>query len=160
MRTLDASAASTDPTVAPTTTPSNTAVPATNPATPTTTLPAPEDTGDGIGDELYPDLGNPGVDVLDYEVELATSSAGDVVAGSATLTIAFTQERDQFTLDSLGPEIDTVSIDGNEVAFESDEPELRITPSETIAAGETHVVTVDYTVVVTDIGSNNRFAPG
>ena len=160
VRSLDASAASTDPTVAPTTTPSNTAVPATNPATPTTTLPAPEDTGDGIGDELYPDLGNPGVDVLDYEVELATSSAGDVVAGSATLTIAFTQERDQFTLDSLGPEIDTVSIDGNEVAFESDEPELRITPSATIAAGETHAVTVDYTVVVTDIGSNNRFAPG
>ncbi len=103
------------------------------------------DTGDGIGDELYPALGNPGVDVQDYLVDIDYDRSVGVIDGSVTLQIEFTQDREQFTLDSLGPSVTSVTIDGDEVSFAADEPELRITPAEPIEAGDTHEVVVDFT---------------
>lgn len=146
VRSLDASATTTAASTGadePATTDSPTTdPPVTNP--PTTA--APGSTGDGIGDELYPDLGNPGVDVLDYDVDITPDQATGTLAGSVSLTITFTEARTEFTLDSLGPQIESVTIDGDSVEFEADDPELRITPDAPIAVGDTHLVTVEYTV--------------
>ena len=109
------------------------------------TLPSAPDGGDGIGDELYPALGNPGVDVQDYLVDIAYDRTVGVIDGSVTMEIEFTQDRERFTLDSLGPSVTSVSIDGDEVSFTADEPELRITPDEPIEVGDTHEVVVDFT---------------
>lgn len=144
VRSLDASAATGDP--APPTAPGTTDFVITDP--PDTAAPA--DTGDGIGDALFPDLGNPGVDVIDYLVELAPDPTRQILTGTVTLTIEFTQARTEFTLDSLGPQVSEVSIDGDAVEFQADDPELRITPDNPIAAGDTHTVAIDYAVDVSE----------
>ncbi len=124
----------TDPAVAPTTTD--------GPAPPTSD--GASDTGDGVGDVLYPALGNPGVDVRNYVVDISYDRAVGVVEGTVTLDIVFTEAREDFTLDSIGPEVSRVTIDGADVDFELDEPELRITPEESIVAGDEHEVLVEY----------------
>jgi aminopeptidase N len=115
----------------------------TSPEPTETTGPRP-DTGDGVGDELFADLGNPGVDVQDYLVDIAYDGPDGRVTGAVTLRIEFTDSRDEFTLDSLGPEVSAVTIDGDEVAFEADDPELRITPSTPIVAGKVVDVRVEF----------------
>ncbi len=102
--------------------------------------------GDGIGDELYPALGNPGVDVQDYVLDIDYDRAAGVVRGRVTLEIEFTEARDEFTLDSLGPVVTRVTIDGAAADFELDEPELRITPAESIEVGDVHRVLVEFSV--------------
>ncbi|CAB4546622.1 MAG: M1 family peptidase [Actinobacteria bacterium] len=101
---------------------------------------------DGIGDPLYPDLGNPGVDVEDYLVELAFDPDGGTLTGSVTMRIAFTEDRDEFTLDSVGIETTSVSVDGAPADFEIDDPELRINPPSPVDRGDTAEVRVDYAV--------------
>ncbi|MFN8023270.1 MAG: M1 family metallopeptidase [Acidimicrobiales bacterium] len=128
------------------------------PETTTSATPPRPDTGDGIGDELYPSLGNPGLDVQDYVVDIDYDPTDVVISGSVTLTIEFTEDRDEFTLDSSGPEVSRVTIDGDEVAFEADDPELRITPDEPIESGDTHEVSVEYTAAP-DGGSSESGLP-
>lgn len=101
---------------------------------------------DGIGDELFPDLGNPGLDVEDYVVDLVYDPEAVALAGSVTLQVAFTEDRSEFTLDSSGPVVTGVEIDGVDATFESDDPELRIRPAAPVAAGDVHTVTVEYRV--------------
>jgi aminopeptidase N len=127
--------------------PSSSTPPSTEPTpdTPDSTGPAVPSTGDGIGDELYPALGNPGVDVQDYLVDIDYDRSVGVIDGSVTMQIEFTQDREQFTVDSLGPSVSSVAIDGDDVSFVADEPELRITPDEPIEAGDTHEVVVAFT---------------
>ena len=90
---------------------------------------------DGIGDRLFPELGNPGVDVVDMHVVLTYDLAEDALAGSVTLTIDPTEDRDEFTLDSAGPVVSAVTVDGTAAAFEQDDDELRITPDGGITTG-------------------------
>lgn len=136
--------ATTPDTTEPTGPSDTTEVPDTSPPT-TDDRPVGPDTGDGVGDELYPDLGNPGLDVQDYVVDIDYDPENVVIAGSVTMTVEFTQDRDEFTLDSSGPEVSRVTIDGDDVSFVADDPELRVTPDEPIDAGDTHEVVVEYT---------------
>ena len=124
----------------------------TGPASPDAAPEAPPDpsattVGDGVGDELYPDLGNPGIDVEDYLVELAVDPVADSLTGSVTLQLRLTDDRTQFTLDSVGPVASKVTVDGVEVEFVHDDVELRITPDEALDAGDVVDVRVDYSVI-------------
>ncbi|MBI5090222.1 MAG: hypothetical protein HZB15_15540, partial [Actinobacteria bacterium] len=115
-----------------------------------TTVPSElEPTADGVGDALFPDLGNPGVDVLDYTVDLTFDNAADRLSGSVTLRIELTDDRTEITLDSTGPVVSTVTVDGAEAAFVEDDPELRITPPEPLDRGDVIDVRVEYSVVPT-----------
>lgn len=118
------------------------------------------DTGDGIGDELFPDLGNPGIDVQHYTLDLAYDPDSGELTGSVTIDLTLTQDRDQITLDSIGPEVRTVMVDGAEVAFESDVPELRIDLPDGLAAGDTAEIVVDYTVNPKQIASETGVQDG
>lgn len=91
-----------------------------------TVAPAAVDTGDGVGDELFPDLGNPGLDVQHYDVALSYDPAAGTIAGSVGLDVVLTEDRDELTLDSLGPIIEQVTVDGAEAESDTDGPELRI----------------------------------
>ena len=115
----------------------------TDPAT--TTAPS-VDTGDGVGDELFPDLGNPGIDVQHYSVDITYDPDSDTLEGSVTIQLTLTRTRTEITLDSLGPDVQSVMVDGAPADFESDRPELRIDLLAGLAAVDTAEIVVDYTV--------------
>jgi aminopeptidase N len=117
------------------------------PAEPTapTAPTSPASSGDGIGDPLWPDLGNPGIDVLDYDVDLTYDPALDTIDGSVTLTVQATEDRPSFTLDSDGPDVTRVTVRGEDAAFSAEPPELRITPTEPLRTDEGPIeVVVEY----------------
>ncbi len=99
---------------------------------------------DGMGDALYPQLGNGGYDVrhytigLNYEPELNRIRATTVISAVATHALS------RFNLDFYGLTITLLSV--NEVAAALDRigQELIISPAESIAAGEPFSVTVKY----------------
>ena len=93
---------------------------------------------------LFPELGNPGLDVQHYDVTLNYAHSTELLEGIVDLDVRFTERRAEFTLDSLGPTIDAVQIDGGDVAFQQDGPELRITPAQPIERGTTRRVEVRY----------------
>ena len=99
---------------------------------------------DGVGDVLFPSLGNPGVDVQDYDVALTYDPDADTIEGSVTLTVAFTEDRKEFTLDSVDLDVSAVTVDGAPAEFTAEDVELRIQPPDVITAGTTAEVVVDY----------------
>jgi len=84
-------------------------------------------TGDGVGDALFPDLGNPGLDVTHYDVTIEYDHDAGDLQGSVGLDVTLTQDRGEITLDSSGPEVTEVTVDGTAATFTPDDPELRIT---------------------------------
>lgn len=105
---------------------------------------APADNTDGVGDELFPELGNPGLDVHDYHVVLSYDPKSDTIVGSVTLTILPTEDRDEFTLDSAGPRVASVLVDGSAARFVEERRELRISPSYRLTKGLLTKVVVAY----------------
>jgi aminopeptidase N len=83
--------------------------------------------------------------VLDYAVELTYDAQTDAIAGAVTLTIHLTEDRDEFTLDSSGPVVQQVTVDGVAADAVDDDPELRITPAEPLRKGDEVSVRVEYT---------------
>src|SRR5262245_20919824 len=66
-----------------------------------------------IADPVYPDYGNPGVDVLHYGLALGWSPPGKLLAGVATLTIRVTKPAEQLRLDfDHVLHVDEVRLDG------------------------------------------------
>lgn len=115
--------------------------------------PTPATAGDGIGDALFPSLGNPGIDVTHYDIDIAYDRDTDVVVGTVAMDITLTEDRTAFTLDSTGPVVSSVTVDQTEVAFETDEPELRITLPQQGRAGDHLRVEVTYRVKTGPVGS-------
>jgi aminopeptidase N len=108
------------------------------------TSPPPGESPDGVGDALYPSLGNPGIDVRDYDIALTYDPIGDTIAGSVTITLAATADRAEFTLDAVGLTIDAVRVDGADAAFVVEPEELRITPASPLVSGRSATVVVEY----------------
>ncbi len=113
----------------------------------------------GVGDVLFPDLGNPGIDVTHYEVDLAvvpgagTLRIADTLQITETVTIVATTDVSDFSLDSVGPNIASVTIDGVSAGFVAESPELVITPPAPITRGESFETTIVYTVAPASNGS-------
>jgi len=99
----------------------------------------------GVGDELFPDLGNPGIDVEHYDIDLSFDHATNEIDAIATLEITAAAELEGFTLDAVGLDVSAVTIDGHKATFLNADPELRITPHGTVPKGDTFDVAVTYT---------------
>ncbi len=108
----------------------------------------PDSGGDvnGIGDALFPSLGNPGIDVQHYGVVLDYQPTAAVLVGKVHLDIVMTADRDAFSLDSDGPKVSAVTVDGASVLFTQAPPELLITPGTTLSRGQRIAVDVNYTL--------------
>ena len=137
------------PTTVPTTLPAPVSTDASEPPGPDPvpapeTSPPPGDSPDGVGDALYPALGNPGIDVRDYDIALTYDPADDTIAGSVTITLDATADRAEFTLDAVDLTIDAVRVDGVDAAFVVEAEELRITPASPLVAGRATAVEVEY----------------
>ncbi len=100
----------------------------------------------GIGDALFPSLGNPGIDVEHYDLALQYDPLRKEIAAKEHLDIAMTADRARFSLDSAGPVVSAVSVDGVPAVFEAASPELLITPVTPLTTGQHVAVDVDYTV--------------
>lgn len=110
-----------------------------------TTSPGPTDEF-GIGDRLYPSLGNPGIDVKHYTLQLQYDRPTNELSGRAHLDIVMTEDRDDFSLDSDGPDVSAVTVDGESAMFAETRPELVITPTHSLSAGQRIAVDVTYSV--------------
>ncbi len=70
-------------------------------------------------DSIYPEVGDPGVDALHYDLSLAWSPQTDTLDATEVLTFRSTEDEDDFQLDFGEPlEISSMELDGQDVDYE------------------------------------------
>lgn len=103
----------------------------------------------GLGDSLLEGNGNVGYDVTHYDLTFdfdipTLISEPPFLEASAKLTATAVQTLTALSLDLLGMEVDSVSINDTAVEWCRRERELVVGPPVTLNAGDTFTVTVDY----------------
>jgi aminopeptidase N len=110
---------------------------------------APKPGAVGIGDPLFPTLGNGGYDALHYNLSLryATAAPLQTVSGTVTMVARSTQALSRFNLDFAGDSVNGVSVNGKPARFNwtKASEELAITPKRAIRKHDKFVATVSYT---------------
>ena len=98
----------------------------------------------GLGDRLYPLLGNGGYDVLDYNLSLfyAKKDAAQQVRGDVTITAVATQALSRFDLDFGGDGVGRVAVNGRPAAYSRSGDELIITPKRALDHHRRFTVTI------------------
>lgn len=116
---------------------------------------------EGIGDRLYPRLGNGGYDVDTYEFAVEVSPGGTIVA-AADIVLVTTADLSQFNLDLSGLTVDEVSVDGFPDARASrSDRELIIDLGGTASAGSRLAVGIEYSGMPEPVPADAvPFAPG
>jgi len=102
----------------------------------------------GIGDRLYPTLGNGGYDVQHYDLDLryATSAPSQGIDGTVTILAVATQSLSRFDLDFAGDSVGKITVNGLPAKFTQDGEDLVITPKLPLLKGLPFIVQVsDYT---------------
>ncbi len=133
----------------------STVPPVTTTAPPTTMAPPPTDDptavgglgAAGIGDEYFPELGNPGYDVSHYTLDLEFDPASGQLVGQATIEAVATDTLTSVNLDFARLDVERVGVDGSPAQFGEVREDLIVVPGAPIAAGEAFLVTVDYSGV-------------
>ncbi len=98
----------------------------------------------GIGDDYFPQLGNPGYDVEHYTLDLVFDPEETELGAVATITATATADLDTVNLDFSSLTVSAVFVDGAAAAFTAVDEELTIAPAAPIAAGEDFVIDVEY----------------
>ena len=124
--------------------PSDTPIPSPTPATAPTLPPADGQTGYGIGDPYFPELGNPGYDVQNYVISLDVDPESGEINAKTSLEAVATQNLPSFNLDFQGFDIDSLTVDGSDADFTREKRELIITPGAPLQAGDEFTVEVAY----------------
>ena len=98
----------------------------------------------GVGDRLYPLLGNGGYDVQNYNLHVTypEKDPKQTVTGDVTITAVATQNLSRFDLDFGGDSVGVVRVNGDRAAFVRDGDELVITPQHHLPKGRPFRVTV------------------
>src|SRR3954452_9061855 len=100
----------------------------------------------GLGDRLFPTLGNGGYDVQHYDLDLryATSAPSQGIDGTVSLLARATQSLSRFNLDFAGDSVGSVSVNGLPAKFAPDGEDLVITPKLPLLKGLPFVVQVSH----------------
>src|SRR4051794_20013958 len=100
----------------------------------------------GIGDRLFPTLGNGGYDVQHYDLDLryATDAPTQGIDGTVTLLAVATQSLSRFDLDFAGDSVGNVTVNGLPATFTRDGGELVISPKLPLRKGLPFVVQVQH----------------
>jgi aminopeptidase N len=94
-------------------------------------------------DSLYPEVGDPGVDALHYDLALAWSPDTDTLDATETLTFRSTESDDDFQLDFGEPlEISGVTLDGDDVDYDHAGKDLVVTAP--VRKDQRYELTVEY----------------
>ena len=104
--------------------------------------------GAGLGDSLYPLLGNSGYDVASYSIEMSFDPITQVMSAVSTITAVATADLDLFSLDFFGMETHGVTVNGIAAEFEQVFEELVIDPPQPLMEGDRMEVLVSYEGVV------------
>ncbi|MDV6374848.1 M1 family metallopeptidase [Deinococcus arenicola] len=118
------------------------------PQTAVPTLPPPTIiTAQPIGDTIYPALGQAGLDVLNYDLDLFVDRPGtSELRGTAVLTLTATQPLPALSLDFLGPQVLEVLWNGLSVPYRQDQMAGKLTfnPPQPLLPGMRAEVTVRF----------------
>jgi aminopeptidase N len=105
---------------------------------------SPQPGAPGLGDKVYPGLGNGGYDVAAYLLDFDYQDATGLVDAKVTITARATQALSRFNLDAVGLDIAQVRVNGTAATFTQQGEELVVTPARSIAVGKPFVVQVGY----------------
>ena len=105
---------------------------------------AQEPGADGLGDNLYPQLGNGGYDVRHYTIDLAFIPAENQIEGKTSIDAVATQDLSSFNLDLLGLTVEQVVVNDVAASFERINHELIISPDQPLLSGDSLSVEVTY----------------
>ncbi|WP_351229231.1 M1 family metallopeptidase [Streptomyces sp. NPDC002133] len=110
-------------------------------------LPVPEPVPLGIGDPLYPHLGNPGYDVLTYDIAFTYGGSNNKPLDAVTKIDARATERlERINLDFTRGAVRTVQVNGRSAEFATAGEDLVIAPAGgAIAAGAPMSITISHT---------------
>jgi aminopeptidase N len=116
----------------------------------------------GIGDKVWPELGNGGYDVVDQKLAFRFNDKLSDYTASTTLSARATQGLSRFDLDLLGPQVTGVRVNGLRATWKSTpQGELVITPKRAVREGARFVVKVDVkSKVPGETDSKVVFPPG
>ena len=97
----------------------------------------------GVGDALFPTLGNGGYDVRQYDLDLRYATADEgPLTGDVTIRARATQSLPRFDLDYGGDGISAVMVDGRPARWSRSGTELVISPSRALRRGAAFTVVV------------------
>ncbi len=114
--------------------------------------------GESAGDPYYPEVGNGGYDVVDYEIDIRVDVQGDdQMEGRALVELVAEEPLAQLSLDLIGLDVAAITVDDQPADFDQVDDKLRIRPAEPLGAGDTAVLAVDYRGSPGSIESDTRF---
>ncbi|MGA5896931.1 M1 family metallopeptidase [Streptomyces venetus] len=100
----------------------------------------------GIGDRLFPYLGNPGYDVASYDLSFTYSgSNSEPLQAVTTIDARTTADLERFNLDFAHGAVRSVEVDGEPAKFGTAGEDLVITPGATVPDGNRMRITVRHT---------------
>lgn len=107
-----------------------------------------ESGGAGLGDSLYPNLGNSGYDVESYSIEMSFDPVSQLLSAATTITATATADLDLFSLDFFGMSVTEVAVNGLQADFDQVAEELIVDPVQPLMMGDGLVAWVSYEGVV------------
>ncbi|MER7395583.1 M1 family metallopeptidase [Streptomyces sp. NPDC000151] len=107
---------------------------------------APEPGPQGLGDRLYPHLGNPGYDVGAYDIALKYSGRNDAPLDAVTtITARATGHLDRFNLDFARGSVRSVQVNGLPARYATHDEDLVVTPVRAVEPGQDMRIVVRHT---------------
>jgi aminopeptidase N len=100
----------------------------------------------GIGDRLFPSLGNPGYDVASYDLSFTYPGRNDKPLQAVTTIDAWTTaDLNSLNLDFAHGKVESVEVDGRSAAFASAGEDLVVTPDRPLRRDSWTRITVKHT---------------
>ncbi|GAB2879894.1 M1 family metallopeptidase [Streptomyces deserti] len=100
----------------------------------------------GVGDRLFPYLGNPGYDVASYDLAFNYPGTNTEPLRAVTTIDAWaTTDLDRVNLDFAHGTVHSVEVDGAPAAFSSAGEDLVVTPEDSVSEGDWMRITVRHT---------------
>ncbi|KUJ68596.1 zinc metalloprotease [Streptomyces albus subsp. albus] len=99
----------------------------------------------GIGDRLFPYLGNPGYDVENYDIALRYHGNNRPLDAVTTVSARATDTLHRVNLDFTHGTVRSVTVNGRRASFATADQDLVITPGAELPAGDRFEITVRHT---------------
>ncbi len=107
----------------------------------------------GLGDSLYPDLGNAGYDVDRYTIDLTWDPDSASLSALVTIEAHAVAALEEISVDFSGFDVEEVTMGDAAVDYARDGSKLRVTPASPITTGEGFSVAVLYSGVPEPVSS-------